>query len=81
MDLKVCLEKEKLLNENTTDSTTVSKKSKGSFDISKSCRHDSVQELFLISLGKGVQELYKNFKVIFDELGLWGLHCYPAKDF
>ena len=66
MDLSVCLEKEKLLSENSTVHPPVSEKSKGSSSRSKPCKHGSVKKLFLIGLGKGIPELYENFKVFFD---------------
>ena len=30
---------------------------------------------------KGLSELYENFKIFFDELGLWSLQYYLAADF
>ena len=81
MDLKVCLVKEKLISKNSTFSPPVSKRSNGSFGRSKPYKHGSIKKLFLISRGIGVPELYENFKEFFDELGLWCLHYYPARDF
>ena len=66
MDLSVCLEKEKMFSEESTVSPPVFEKSKCSSSQSKPFKHGSVKKLFLISLGKGVQEFIENFKVFFD---------------
>ena len=81
MDLSVCLENEKQSSENSTMGSPPSKRSKSSSSQSKSRKPGSVKQLFIIGICKGLPELYDNFKIFFDELGLQGLQYCLAADF
>ena len=73
IDLNVCLEYKKLCSEASSASSPLSKRVKGFLSRSKSCKSGSVKKLFIVEMRNGIPELYDNFSIFFDELGIRGL--------
>ena len=82
MDLNVRLEHEKRSSESAILTPPLSKTPKKSPRKSKSSKPgSSVKQIFFVGICTGLPELYKNFRIFFGELGLRGLHYYPAANF
>ena len=81
MDLNVRLEHEKRSSESAILTPPLSKTPKKSPRKSKSSKPGSVKQIFFVGICTGLPELYKNFRIFFGELGLRGLHYYPAANF
>ena len=80
-DMNVALEHEKLCREKSFLNSPSSKRSKNSSGQYKSKKSSNFRQLFIIGICKGLSELYENFKIFFDELGLRKLQYYLAADF